>query len=151
MTDLTLTRQIDGLVEAIAPAEQRKHLQAVAQVISPDRSIYRPAVTPLLPLIGHEWNPGEIGRRRVRQASKLVLLAAFAETPPTSGPCTARLVVTPPGAGEVEIGTVEIIKGAVSGEQPLTYDLPAGSWLKATVIAANGASGVSISTSEEVL
>jgi hypothetical protein len=92
-------------------------------------------------------DPSSNKRKRVSRAGQVTLLAAYAETAPTTGNATITVTAYTEAGGAVTIGTVSITVGRQAGEavpSPATASVPAGAWIGATITTANGAADVSV-------
>jgi hypothetical protein len=134
-----------GLIEALGIARARKHQLVVEQVVDRTGHIIYEAAKPFQTALRMDWSPGDGGRKRAQQAGMVVLLSAYAETPPSTGNCIVTLTAVSAVEGEQELGTCQITNGSSIGEIAINRSITAGTWLKAVPITANGASGISIS------
>ncbi len=139
-----------GYLAAMEPADELRRRKVVADVVDLAGGINRTAMLPHLPADRLRWGPGDTGRVPTVQSGRAVMLRAAAETPPSTGNATITLTTLTEFAGVQTIGTLAIPKGQQFGAEALDVELPAGTWVGATVTTANGASGVSIALTVEM-
>lgn len=148
-TELQRIVRQSGLLDALVPREQERLLQAVRQTIGPLGEINPNMARPFKASQVMQWDPGNTGRQRVGTAGQVIILAAYAATPPSTGDAVVTLTHLNELTSEETLATVTIPQGAsFSSFESLVgcpSDVLAGAWLGASVSTANGASGVSIS------
>lgn len=145
-----MTRSIDAFLETLQPAAMLKQQAATARVIDLAGGIAPDALAPHLAPLVLRWGPSDTGRWPVARSGTAVRLWACAETAPTSGPAMVTLTLLTEFAGSETIATLTIPINQQFASTALAYDLPASSWVGATVTTANGASGVSIAVTVSV-
>jgi hypothetical protein len=151
MSQLALDEELKALIEDLLPADEEQRKQVLRNVVNRSGGFERDAILPYLPTLKSRWRPGETDPDYIPQVSQIVRFVARASAPPTTGNCIVTLSVETPGSGITPIGTVTILQGQLKGETGLSYDVPGGSWLFASVTTPNGATGVTSAAAYRLL
>jgi hypothetical protein len=138
-----------GYYDTIDPAEEVRLRQAARTVIDPGGGVNRAAILPYLTPLAFRWPPGDSSWWPVVMPCRLVMGWARAEAAPGGGNCIVTFSYETERDGISEgITTItpalSITSGRRFGTVQLAVELNAGSWVRATVSTASGASGVSI-------
>lgn len=136
-----------GLVDKLFPEDQARLLEGLAQLIDRSGRLSPKTLRSIRTLEEMSWGPSDSTRRRSPYGGTMVLLAAHATTPPTTGAgAVIRVTAETESAGVVAI-TPDLVLPKTNriAQIPMMYIFPSGTWFHASVIASNGASGVSIS------
>ena len=151
MTDRA-ARAITTLARTIEPPDLLRQRQAVHVAIDDQGKVNPKSAAALRSPIDFHWGPDDTGGRRAPRASRLVLLSAYAGTPPSTGNATVTYtLITPLLTDDVTLTIPNGEQFADSTTNPVTLDIPAGGILFAAVTDAQGAADVSIFTTLELL
>ena len=139
-----------GLASTLEPQRDLRQRQAAAMAIDINGKVIpraAPAPTPM----SYSWGPSSTTRYRAARACLLTLVDAYATTAPTTGDAIVTITMTTEAGGTETIATATIPDESqfATPETP-NIPVPAGAWIYASVTTANGASGVSISTTLEI-
>ncbi len=134
----------EGVSDALMPGWLVKQMRASAQVIDVSGDIVPDKAAPFRTPITMHWY-ASAGKQRAARAGTGVLLAAHANTIPTTNDCIVGLTQQTEGSGASTIATVRIQRNTVMADEEINEAILAGSWLGMTVIQTGGASGVSLS------
>lgn len=143
-----MTRSFDDAIRQIAdvlvPRETLEHQQASRVAIGPDGRVTPEGLRGLRETQDLQWAPAEAGRKRVKVAGNMVIVAAHCATPPSSGDAIVTITQVS-AAGSGPSVTLTIPNGQAIAEVAVSVPVRAGAWVSSSVTTANGASGVSTS------
>ena len=142
------------LSEKIVPPKERRLIRALPNTIDEFGNIFRSRATPFRTPITYNWIVGDGERHRIPRAGTAVLVAAIADTPPSTGQLIIRFyqeLYNETGAlGESIIHTLYVPEGYRMYEYPINFDLFAGAWIRVDIVSLGGASDVSAALVENV-
>lgn len=154
MGELNELYRNSGLPKARRTQETLRQQAAVDMAIDITGKV-NPAALPSSTPLALSWGPSDTRRIATSRAGTVVMLRAFATTAPSTGDAVITLTSTTETGGTETLATVRIPNSTQFSDADsivgLPVPVPAGAWLYASVTSANGASGVSIGCTIEIV
>lgn len=134
------------LAEALLPPKTVRQLSAMSRTIDETGAITAQAVAPYRTPLVMSWGPSDTTWQRVARAGRVVLMASYVATTAPTSVATVQLyqaVESDPSSTSI-VASLAIPTGGRFADDAPMINVPAGAWLRPSLVAGSGAAGVNV-------